>query len=100
MMIHISRGVRKNCWNLYDSYGEICVGCGCCSPRPLERAEARLSFCERRLEELKSFDGWIEGMEELQKSNINSDIKYFKREIRYYKKRVDKLSLLRQMNKR
>ena len=91
MMIHISCGVGKNCWNFYDSYGEICVGCGCCSPNPLDRAKARLAFCERRLEEEKAFDGWIEGMKELQEKNRQSNIRYFKRRIRYYKKRIEML---------
>ena len=30
-VMYVDAPVRGNCWNLRDSYGEICVGCGCCS---------------------------------------------------------------------
>ena len=89
--IHIDFMVRKNCWNLYDSYGEICVGCGCCSADPKVRAESRLKFCERMLQEQYDFDDWIEGWEETQRKNIKANIVYFKRRIRYYKKRLKEL---------
>ena len=91
MMIHIDYAVRKNCWNFYDSYGEICVRCGCCSADPIERAKARLEVCERRLQERLNFDDWIEGSEEIQRKNIADDIRYLKRRIRYYKKRLKEL---------
>lgn len=91
MTIHFDFAVRKNCWNFYDSYGEICVGCGCCSADPVVRAKARLDVCERWLQERLNFDDWLEGLEKLQRKNIASDIKYYKRRIRYYKKRLKEL---------
>ena len=91
MTIHIDFMTRKNCWNLYDSYGEICVGCGCCSADPKIRAESRLRVCERMLQEQYDFDDWIEGWEETQRKNVKANIVYFKRIIRYYKKRLQKL---------
>lgn len=92
--IHMCFGVGKNCWNFYDSYGQICVGCGCCSPNQLERAEARLALCKRLLEEWKNFDAWDKGHEELQKRNVALNIQHFKRRIRYYEKRVGILKIL------
>ena len=92
MTIHVDFAVRKNCWNLYDSYGEICVGCGCCSSDPRERCEARLKVTERMLKEQLDFDDWMEGWEETQRKNIKANIAYFKRRIRYYKKRLQELS--------
>lgn len=97
-MIHICYQVKKKCWNFYDSYGEICVGCGCCSPNQLERAKARLALCERQLKEQYEFDGWFEDLKELQEKNIKANIRYFKRQIRYYKKRVDMLTLMKKLN--
>ena len=91
MTIHLDFAVRKNCWNLYDSYGEICVRCGCCSADPIERAKARLEVCERWLQERLKFDDWNEGLEEIQRKNIADDIKYYKRIIRYYKNRLKEL---------
>ena len=91
MNIHIDFQCRKNCWNLYDSCGEICVRCGCCSSDPIVRAKARLEVCERWLQERLKFDDWIEGLEELQQKNIADDIKYYKRRIRYYKNRLKEL---------
>lgn len=89
--MHIDFQVKKNCWNLYDSYGEICVRCGCCSPDPIIRAKARLKVCEERLKERMNFNDWMEGWEETQRRNIASDIFYLKKKINYYKKRLKKL---------
>lgn len=92
-MFHIDFAVKKDCWNFYDSYGEICVGCGCCSPDPVVRAKARLAVCENQLHERSNFNNWVEGWEETQRKNIASDIRYFKKRIRYYKKRLKELGV-------
>ena len=90
MTMHISYSVKKKCWNSYDSYGEICVHCGCCSADPLERAKARLAICEEQLEERQKFDVLDDDPKwrEVQEKNVKSDIRYFKRRIRYYRQRV------------
>ena len=90
-MTFLDRPIKKNCWNLYDSYGEICVHCGCCSADPVVRAKARLELCERKLDDSLHFDEWSEGWKEIQRRNIASDIKHYRRRIRYYKKRLEKL---------
>lgn len=89
--IHIDFACGKNCWNIFDSYGEICIGCGCCSKDKKKRYESRIRCLERWLKEQYEFDYWIEGCEELQRKNIKSNIKYFKRRLRYYKKQLELL---------
>ena len=89
MSCYICRQVKKKCWNLWDSFGEICVGCGCCSDDPVVRAKARLEVCERMLEEEKNCDTtWYC---ELQKKNLKVNIRYFSRRVRYYMGRVKEL---------
>ena len=89
----IDVGIKSNCWNLYDSYGEICVGCGCCSKDPLKRAKARYKVAQREIERLEAFDKWNQNpkMRELQEKNIKTNLKTFRRMIRYYKKRIKEL---------
>jgi len=91
MTVYIDFAVRKNCWNFYDSYGEICVGCGCCSSDPRQRALSRLAVCKRQLQEKIEFDDWMEGWEETQRKNVKADIACFRKMIRYYEKRLKEL---------
>ena len=92
MTVHICFSKRKNCWNLYETCMS-CIGCGCCSSDPKERAEARLKVSERMLQEQYDFDAWDEDerWKETQRKNIKANIKYFRRCIRYYKKRLQEL---------
>ena len=93
MTVHICRGVKKNCWNPYDSYGEICVGCGCCSDDPLERAKARLAVSEEHLQRDIEFDQWSDDPEwrAIQEKNRKANIKYNRRRVYYYRKRMKDL---------
>lgn len=87
MVMFIDVPIKKKCWNLYDSYGEICVHCGCCSTDKKTRYEARLACLKEWLKEQEEFDGWYyedHDTLELQKKNVKANIKYFKRRIRYY----------------
>jgi len=94
MTMHICYQVKKNCWNFYDSFGEICVGCGCCSDNPVKRAEARLELSKRLLEEREHFDMWDENPEwrKIQEKNVEADKRYFKKRIRYYTRRLKELN--------
>lgn len=47
----IDEAVNNNCWNPYESYWKICVGCGCCSKDKKERYKARYELCKRIIEE-------------------------------------------------
>ena len=95
MSAFIDSQIRKNCWNLVDSYGEICVHCGCCAKDKKTRYEARLKCLRRWLEEKEHFDGWAyeyPDLMETQKKNVASDIVYFKRKIQYYEDKLKNLT--------
>ena len=89
MIVHIDYAKRKNCWNIYDSYSGMCIGCGCCSHDLKKRYEERLKVCKRLLQEQLDFDNWIEGLEHIQRKNVKANIRYFKRRIKYYRKRLE-----------
>ena len=92
-MTHICYQVKEKCWNTLDSYGEICVGCGCCSADPMARAKARLSFAEEHLQEQLNFSEWFEDPEwrKRQEECRKSWIDYFRRLIYYYRRRIKQL---------
>ena len=93
MELMIDYAVSNRCWNPYESYGEICVGCGCCSKDKVTRYKARYELCRRIIEDLVSFDGWFDEPElrDLQERNIATDLKHFRRCMAYYKKRLEEL---------
>lgn len=86
MIGHISIAVSKNCYNLYESYGEICVGCGCCSSDKQRRIKARLALNRRMLKEEQEFDRWADDPEirALQEKNVAENILLFEKEIAKY----------------
>lgn len=94
MNVIIDTPVIDRCWNLYDSYGEICVHCGCCSKDPLVRTKARIDVLQRHIEHFESFDEWSDDLliKATQKMNIEKDLRSFRRQLRYYQKRLRKLS--------
>lgn len=87
---HISIAVSKNCYNLYDSYGMICVGCGCCSSDKQRRLTARLKLNRRRLKEELEFDRWDDNPEirALQEKNVAANIAFFEKEIAKYEAKL------------
>ena len=89
-VMYVDRPIRGNCWNLRDSYGEICVGCGCCSKDKKERHKARLETVKQWNEENDRFDRWSDDpdIRKLQEKNVKANRKYFARRIRYYERKV------------
>lgn len=85
--------VEDNCWNFRDSYGEICVRCGCCSNNKKIRYRARIKCLEHWIKEEKHFDRWADNkdLRALQERNIKSNIKCYRRQLRYYKKRLSEV---------
>lgn len=80
--MHISNSITKDCVN-DDSYGAICVKCNACGRfNEGTRKESALKMYEEQLKEELSFNGWIKGMEDMQKSNIAINIKYIKDKIK------------------
>lgn len=90
MKWHICFSVNENCYNFYESYGEICVLCGCCSKDLKKRTESRLALYKRQLDRVENFDNWFEDpkIKAIQEKNIKIDTKIYKRRIRYYEKRL------------
>lgn len=87
---HISVGVGRNCYNLNDSYGMICVGCGCCSSDKHRRNAARLKLNRRMLKEQQEFDGWSDDPEirAIQEKNRTENIAYLEKEIAKYEAKL------------
>jgi hypothetical protein len=86
-LTHVSYSVSVRCYNGWESYGEICVHCGCCGKPGTERDRARLAMYRRRLEEQVNFDQWFTDSPEwlaVQKRNQKANITRANRHIRYY----------------
>ena len=90
--IHIDFACTKNCWNLIDSYGMICTGCGCFAKDKKVRYENRIRCLERWLKEQYEFDDWIDNFRDIQEKNIRANIRYFKRQLRYYRQKLEGLN--------
>lgn len=91
--VYVDIAASDKCYNIYESYGEICIGCGCCAIDPEIRVRARLEMWKRRLEALETdlrFNWWVDYPEirELQVHNLMIDIERAKRRIRYYQRRL------------
>lgn len=88
-MMHIDYGVSKDCINL-DSYGMICVKCGCCSKNPnyKDRIIRTIRYYKESMRREKNFDRWDEEerWRKVQERNVTLNILYDKRKIRMYKK--------------
>lgn len=84
---------KRKCYALIWSYGEICVGCGCCSKDPLARAKARLEYHTKNLKDSENFSYWDDEpkIRAIQEKNVATDIRYYKRRVAYYTKRVAEL---------
>lgn len=81
--MHIDFAVNENCENLNGSYGEICVKCNCCGRfDESTKYKCQLETLKGRLKEEQKFDDWSEGVEELQRSNVNANIEYLETKIR------------------
>lgn len=49
----VCKGIIDECWNLYESYGEICVGCNACGRfNEATKYESRLIVYSRNLLQL------------------------------------------------
>ena len=78
---HICISVTGDCIN-NDSYGEICVHCNACGRFDKStQKQCALKMYKEKLQEEYDFDDWIDGFEKLQRSNVASNIEYFKKKI-------------------
>mgnify|MGYP001624345185 CR=1 FL=1 len=85
----IDTPVSKSCVNP-NSYGEICVQCGCCEKNPdyRDRVIKQTRLYKELLAESRLFDEWDEdnGLAVIQKRNMERNILYYKMQIRLLKK--------------
>jgi len=86
--------VTKDCINP-DSYGETCVGCGCCSKDKTVRYPARLKLYQNGLERELQFSNWRRGFIRLQKSNTKINKTYCRRRIAIYKRLIESLGAMK-----
>ncbi len=93
-IFHISEHVKDNCWNLLDSYGEICVHCGCCSKDKETRYKGRIECLEAWIEEKEHFRYWSDDPEtrKIQERNCAETLRHFKRQLRYYRKKLQEVT--------
>ncbi len=90
MMVHIDFAAEKNCYALAWSYGEICVGCGCCGKPSLKRDKARYLYWLDQWEENLNFNHWFDDPElrKLQETNRKLNFRYLKSRLNRYKTKV------------
>jgi hypothetical protein len=87
--IFLDQQVARNCWNLYDSYGEVCVKCNCCGGFDKDSMyTSRLRVLRRWLKEDKAKLPQSLYQSVIQQKNIRTDIRRFQRQIKYYEKKV------------
>lgn len=86
----ICKSIMDNCQNLYDSYGQICVGCNCCGRFGEDTMwEARYNLAIARLQDKieKLQDEWFHT--NLQQANICSDISYWSEKLKEILSHID-----------
>jgi hypothetical protein len=82
-LVHVCRAVSPKCYAILWSYGEICVGCGCCQKNREARRKARLKYHREFLKEKKAFK-FDEDPEiaKIQRKNNASWVRWHERRIR------------------
>ena len=83
--------VKDDCYNPYESYGEICVHCGCCSKDKSVRYERRLEMWRRLLQDTEAVEMYSD-LDDEQRKNLKLNKRYYRRRIRYYMKRLEEIS--------
>jgi hypothetical protein len=87
--LYLDQQVDKHCWNLCDSYGEICVKCNCCGGFDKKTMYAsRLRVVKRWLKEDKAKLSQPLYQSIIQQKNIRTDLRRFQRQITYYERKV------------
>lgn len=88
-MTFIDYGISDDCINI-NTYGELCVKCGCCKNNPNYRdmIRRRINYYKDGLNEELNYLGKrrVFDLEPWERSTAYSNILYYKRRIRLYKK--------------
>ena len=91
--LHVTFAVRSDSWNMEAwGYGN-CWHCGCCSRDKKKRYESRIRLLEEHLKHWNEFNNWFDDLEgrALQEKNIQTNIKWVKRRLSYYNKKLDEM---------
>ena len=92
--MHICYSVSDKCYNMYDSYGEICVWCNCCGKiDKTTMLECRLELMKRKQENNENFSNWAydyPDLMETQKKNVEINKKYYAKKIREIERQIKK----------
>ena len=88
--IHIDFAVNDNCWNMEAQCYGTCYWCGCSVKDKKQRYENRIRYLRDMIEEQEHFDNWFDKPETraLQAKNVKANIRWFKRKLRYYEKKL------------
>lgn len=94
MDVFVDRPAKKICWNTRESFGEICVNCGCCSENAETALKSKIATLNDYIAEDESdiaeLDKAISNAKE-QKQRILKDIKCCKEQKRNYRKQLTEL---------
>ncbi len=88
--LHVCRSAKKDCYAPSLSYGEICVGCGCCQAPGPKRDKARLAHWEGAWRANEAFDNWFPEWREVQERNQRANRRYIGVRLRYYRAKVQR----------
>ena len=70
-MMFLDVSITKDCKNLLDSYGEICLRCNACGRiDPKQQYRNYLEVLHRQQAENAAFDNWFPECREIQEMNI------------------------------
>jgi len=92
-MSRIDISANRNCYALAWSYGEICVGCGCCSTNKKKRIKARIKYHEDLLRDCRNFNFWDDNPEwrAAQERKIAEDINHHEKCLRKLREELRQL---------
>ena len=83
----------RNCYALGYSYGEICVGCGCCSTNKLKKTKARIKYHEWELDRFRNFADWDDDPEfaDTQRKNVAASIEWLESKLNELREQLAEL---------
>lgn len=90
----VDEAAGEKCYSTAWSFGEICVGCGCCAADPMTRVKARIAYHRTLLHNDRHFNGWYEDdpeILELQKRNVAENIAWNKAKLKELRKELREL---------
>lgn len=93
MIAIVDEQVRNECWNLYDSYGEICVHCGCCAKDMVTRYKARIEAIKGWIWQQENWYKPDETWEEYQHENRRKKMRHWRQQLRYYEKKLERMGV-------